>query len=174
MRTQLTLAALAACALGGLSAVHAAGPSEVEPAIAAAPTLTYDSDLPRFQTTIEFMASPVVQPLPEPVEGAEEPTDAARAIAGGEASWYGAQFAGRRTASGEQFNPAQFTAAHRTLPFGSKVRVTHARSGKSVVVRINDRGPFAHNRVIDLSRAAAQDLGIVSAGRGQVELALVS
>ena len=91
----------------------------------------------------------------------------------GTASYYGARFAGRRTASGEVFDPGALTAAHRTLPFGSKVRVTSRRNGKSVVVRINDRGPFQGNRVIDLSKAAAQEIGLVQAGHGQVELALL-
>lgn len=97
--------------------------------------------------------------------------DAAHDIAGGVASWYGREFAGHRTASGERFDPAEYTAAHRTLPFGSKVRVT--RNGHSVVVRINDRGPFARGRVIDLSQAAANELGLVRAGSGQVTLALL-
>ena len=92
-------------------------------------------------------------------------------ISGGVASWYGPGFAGRKTASGERFDPGQYTAAHRSLPFGSKVRVTH--NGRSVVVRINDRGPFHGGRVIDLSQAAAEDLGLRSAGSGRVELALL-
>lgn len=169
-------AAIALCALGtSLSAVHAA---DAEPAITIeAVTAPEDNgiDLPRFQPEVEFVSSPVVQPVPEEAEAAENDAGAAlRAIGGGEASWYGAQFAGRRTASGERFDPQELTAAHRTLPFGSRVRVTHARSGKSVVVRINDRGPFSGQRVIDLSKAAAQRIGIVGAGRGQVELALLT
>ena len=82
-----------------------------------------------------------------------------RAISG-IASWYGPGFHGRRTASGERFNTNALTAAHRTLPFGAKVRVVNQRTGRSVVVRINDRGPYAHGRVIDLSRAAAQTIGL--------------
>ena len=111
-----------------------------------------------------------------PVEQVEEVVLAAgsgRTIGGGTASYYGARFAGRPTASGERFNPARLTAAHRTLPFGSKVRVTNKRNGKSVVVRINDRGPFSKGRVIDLSKAAASEIGLVSAGHGPVELALL-
>lgn len=96
-----------------------------------------------------------------------------QSIGGGNASYYGARFAGRRTANGEIFNPRKLTAAHRTLPFGSKVRVTNRRNGRSVVVRINDRGPFARGRVIDLSKAAAQRIGLVRAGHGPVELALL-
>ena len=79
----------------------------------------------------------------------------------------------RRTASGERFDMGAFTAAHRTLPFGSKVRVTNPANGKSVVVRINDRGPFTKGRAIDVSRAAAERLGLIARGHGRVELALI-
>jgi rare lipoprotein A len=78
----------------------------------------------------------------------------------GAASWYGPGFHGKRTANGEKFNTRALTAAHKSLPFGSRVRVTNERTGRSVVVRINDRGPYAHGRVIDLSKAAAQAVGI--------------
>lgn len=94
-------------------------------------------------------------------------------LGSGMASYYGNELAGRRTASGERFNPRELTAAHRTLPFGSKVRVTNPRSGKSVVVRINDRGPFARGRTIDVSEAAARQIGLHAAGHGQVKLALL-
>lgn len=94
-------------------------------------------------------------------------------LAGGSASFYAARFHGRRTASGEAFDNAALTAAHRTLPFGSRVRVTNPANGRSVVVRINDRGPFHKDRTIDVSRAAAERLGLVARGHGQVELALV-
>ena len=94
-------------------------------------------------------------------------------IATGVASYYGRRFHGRRTASGEAFDMTAMTAAHRSLPFGTQVRVINPRNGRSVVVRINDRGPFSGNRLIDLSRAAAEEIGIVRAGHGRVELALV-
>jgi rare lipoprotein A len=73
------------------------------------------------------------------------------------ASWYGS---GHRTANGEHFNPNGLTAAHRSLPFGTRVRVENKRTGRSVVVRINDRGPFVHGRIIDLSRGSARALGM--------------
>jgi rare lipoprotein A len=92
-------------------------------------------------------------------------------IDGGMASWYGAELAGHRTASGERFDPNELTAANRTLPLGSHVRVTY--QGRSVVVRINDRGPFAGHRVIDLSRAAAERIGLRRAGSGKVALAVL-
>ena len=91
----------------------------------------------------------------------------------GSASWYGAQFHGRQTASGERFDQNGLTAAHRTLPFGTKVRVTNRKNGRSVVVRINDRGPFHANRVIDLSRGAAQAVGMVGAGVAPVSLVVL-
>jgi rare lipoprotein A len=78
----------------------------------------------------------------------------------GIASWYGPGFHGKRTASGERFNTNEFTAAHKTLPFGTRVRVKSLLNGKEVVVRINDRGPFIKGRIIDLSQAAAQALGL--------------
>ena len=83
----------------------------------------------------------------------------------GGASWYGPGFHGKKTANGERFNTYALTAAHKTLPFDTKVRVTNERTGKSVVVRINDRGPFVGGRVIDLSKAAAQAVGISGVGK---------
>ena len=88
----------------------------------------------------------------------------------GLASWYGGKFHGRLTANGETFDTYQMTAAHRTLPFGTIVRVTNLSNGKSVVVRINDRGPFVAERVIDLSRAAADSLEMTGAGIAPVRL----
>lgn len=88
----------------------------------------------------------------------------------GMASFFAAEMAGRRTASGETCDPATLTAAHRTLPFGTRLRVTNPANGKSVIVRINDRGPFARGRVIDLSKAAAAEIGLVQRGHGHVEL----
>ena len=88
----------------------------------------------------------------------------------GPASWYGPGFHGRQTANGERFDQNGLTAAHRTLPFGTKVRVINRRTGKSVVVRINDRGPYHGNRVIDLSRGAAQAVGLTASGVAPVTI----
>ena len=88
----------------------------------------------------------------------------------GIASYYGAKFQGRRTASGEVFNTIEMTAAHRTLPFGTQLRVTNLRNGKSVVVRVNDRGPHIRGRIIDLSKAAAKKIGITRTGIARVKL----
>jgi rare lipoprotein A len=94
-------------------------------------------------------------------------------IGTGHASYYGMDFAGRRTANGERFEPNHLTAAHRTLPFGSLVRVTNLENGKSVVVRINDRGPFHPRRVIDLSLGAAKAIDMVRKGMVNVKLELL-
>ena len=156
-------AAAAALALLGLGG--AIGPALAEDVATFATPATQPEqavavELPRFVPSTEPVATiaPVVEPamdlVPTPEEIVEDIPD-------GVASWYGARFAGRKTASGERFDPSEYTAAHRTLPFGSRV------------VRINDRGPFHGGRVIDLSQAAAEDLGIRHAGKGQVELALL-
>ncbi len=88
----------------------------------------------------------------------------------GTASWYGPKFHGKQTASGERYDQYKMTAAHTTLPLGSTVRVTNLGNNKSVTVRINDRGPFAHGRIIDLSRAAADKLDMIGAGTARVRV----
>lgn len=92
----------------------------------------------------------------------------------GKASWYGPSHHGNRTASGEKFDMNAKTAAHRTLPMNSIVRVTSRSSGKSVQVRINDRGPYSGGRIIDVSRAAAQQLGFIDKGVDEVDLEVIS
>ena len=113
----------------------------------------------------------LIQQAP-PTRIAPAPKPAPRVVhsAKGQASWYGPGFYGNRTASGEVFRPGTLTAAHRTLPFGTKVRVTNLWNGRSTVVRINDRGPFHGNRVIDLAHGAAHTLGLTSSGVAQVRL----
>ncbi|WP_379550925.1 septal ring lytic transglycosylase RlpA family protein [Qipengyuania sp. DGS5-3] len=96
-----------------------------------------------------------------------------RTLGNGVASYYGRRFHGRLTANGERFNMNAMTAAHKTLPFGTKVRVTNPRNGKSVTVRINDRGPFIKGRTIDLSRGAAQRIGMIASGHARVKMELV-
>lgn len=92
----------------------------------------------------------------------------------GSASWYGAKFHGRRTANGERFDMYKHTAAHKSLPFGTKVRVTNRRNGKSVIVRINDRGPFVGSRIIDLSRGAAGAVDMIGTGIAPVIIEIMS
>ena len=101
------------------------------------------------------------EPAPPPVEGT---------VQTGEASWYGPGFHGRRTASGERYDQDALTAAHRTLPFGTRVRVTNLDNARTVEVRINDRGPFVAGRVIDLSRAGARVIGLIGPGVGPVRV----
>jgi rare lipoprotein A len=109
---------------------------------------------------------------PAPVEAAPASRGGA-AYERGLASYYASSLAGHRTANGETYDPFALTAAHRKLPFGTRVEVRTA-SGRAVVVRINDRGPFVSGRVIDLSRRAAEELGIVHAGVAEVELRVVA
>lgn len=93
----------------------------------------------------------------------------------GLATWYGGSFAGKKTANGERFDPTKYTAAHRKLPFGTWVEVRRADTGRTVRVRINDRGPWGDDRrIIDLSRKAAEDLDVVREGVAKVELRVVS
>jgi rare lipoprotein A len=91
-------------------------------------------------------------------------------IADGEASYYGRELAGNRTASGERFNPQALTAAHRTLPMGTRVRVTNKANGMSVIVRINDRGPFVRGRILDISLAAARQIQMIGTGKAMVRI----
>ena len=91
----------------------------------------------------------------------------------GQASWYGPRFHGRRTASGERYDQHALTAAHKTLPFGTMVRVRSLVTGKEVDVRVTDRGPFVRGRIIDVSRAAAEALGMMGLGVKQVSLHIV-
>jgi rare lipoprotein A len=94
------------------------------------------------------------------------------AVQEGIVSWYGAQFQDRKTASGERFDAAAMTMAHPSLPFGTHVRVTNLRNGRSVVVRVNDRGPFVGRRIADLSQAAAAEIGMMRKGlaRARIEV----
>lgn len=91
----------------------------------------------------------------------------------GKASWYGPGFNGKPTASGEKFDMYKLTAAHKTLPFGTKVRVTNLNNNKRVIVRINDRGPFKKGRVIDLSKKAAQEIDMINDGVVPVKLEIL-
>jgi len=120
----------------------------------------------------------VPQPQPQP-SAPPPPVETQPAIPGqyveeGVASWYGVPFDGHRTSNGEIYDMHAFTAAHRTLPFGSLVRVTNLRNGLQTEVRINDRGPFVADRIIDLSLSAAQAIQMVGPGTAQVRLEVIS
>ncbi|MBA4264459.1 MAG: septal ring lytic transglycosylase RlpA family lipoprotein [Comamonadaceae bacterium] len=116
-------------------------------------------------------AAPSEQVRIDPVESLEpDGASGVLLVDQGLASWYGERFHGRRTASGESFDMGDLTAAHKTLPFGTRVRVRNLDNGREVVVRINDRGPFSAKRVIDLSHAAASALGMLKSGVVNVQV----
>jgi len=135
----------------------------------AAPAIAQQDD-----GLVELAAT--VAELEDPAEPVFKPEVQAKfeKIAEGIASYYGHELAGNRTASGERFNPQALTAAHRTLPLGTKLRVTNLSNGRSVVVRVNDRGPFVGKRILDLSLAAARQINMVGAGHARVALEIVS
>lgn len=124
---------------------------------------------------------PPIAKIPSPLEPSYAPLTAKppstrhpSIMETGVASWYGPGFHGKSTASGEIFNQEKFTAAHPSLPWGSRVKVTNLANGKSVELRINDRGPFAKGRIIDVSQAAARALGMVESGTATVEVEWLS
>lgn len=161
----------AACALAlllGACAGHAPQGAAPEPPAAAPEPVVVPVPL-----TPAAAPPPIPAPVAEaPAEPAPEPAKPEyQLLDQGKASWYGPGLHGRRTASGERFDRFGFTAAHRTLPFGTRVCVRSLVTGKTVMVRINDRGPFgANDRVIDLSQAAAKELGMIGLGIKPVEL----
>jgi len=108
-----------------------------------------------------------------PDDGVPGDTGAREVFQRGGASWYGIQFHQKKTANGERFDMGAMTAAHRTLPFNTRVCVRSLVNGKEVMVRINDRGPYANNRIIDLSRAAAEELDMIGLGIKQVALMII-
>ncbi len=159
MRKGATTAAVTAVLAGLL----ATGPSHAVAADA--------SRIDAVATTIATLEAEPPITLPVPTQ--DEILQQFEAIGSGEASYYGKELAGNRTASGERFNPHGLTAAHRTLPLGTKLRVTNIANGRSVIVRINDRGPFVGNRLIDVSLGAAREINMVRSGKAQVRLEIV-
>jgi rare lipoprotein A len=126
------------------------------------------------QTAAPAVAAPAPAATPAAAPAAAPAAKAAPTVETGKVAWYGRKFAGRRTASGERFNPDALTMAHKTLPFGTKVKVTNTKTGKSVVVRVNDRGPTQPDRIGDLSLAAARALGMVRSGVIDAELEVIA
>jgi len=118
--------------------------------------------------------APATAPAPEAAAPATPATAAAPAgTESGRIAWYGKKFKGRKTASGERYNPNAMTMAHKSLPFGTKVKVTNPANGHSVVLRVNDRGPTQADRVGDVSHAAARKLGMTKAGVIDAQLEVV-
>ena len=133
---------------------------DLDPDSSVSATLTPDEvKEPVDPTPVAVLPEPKLKLLPDVVR-----------VITGEASWYGPGFYGNHTANGEIYRQGTMTAAHRTLPFGTKVRVTNLWNGRSAVIRINDRGPFIDHRVIDLGHGAASTLGLISSGIAQVKL----
>jgi rare lipoprotein A (peptidoglycan hydrolase) len=136
----------------------------------SAPAQLGPLDLP--ETPTVTTTKPVIPIVPVPSETAPA-KETVLLTQTGQASWYGYE-GGSVTATGERYNPQAMTAAHRTLAFGSKVRVINTRTGKTAIVTINDRGPFIRGRIIDLSQAAAEATGIKSSGVGNVRIEVLS
>ena len=125
------------------------------------------------ETLAQIVAELPEQTVPVYAPALEEPQARYEKIGQGVASYYGNELAGNRTASGERFNPNGLTAAHRSLPLGTKLRVTNLSNGEDVIVRVNDRGPFAKSRLIDLSLGAARDIGMVRTGTARVSVEIL-
>ncbi|OGX88129.1 hypothetical protein BEN47_09675 [Hymenobacter lapidarius] len=121
-----------------------------------------------FLFLLTLLSAPAHASSPGTTKAVSTPTTSATTVLRGRASWYGSYFQGRKTTSGERFNRFKYTCAHKTLPFGTRLRVTNVKNGKSVVVRVTDRGPFRHERIIDLSEIAARPLGITECGAATV------
>lgn len=157
---------LGACAdLGALVHLHPSAGADIQRSAPLAHSFAQTSVLGHIgadASTVE----PHVQ-LPDLSSSAPE-------IIRGPVSWYGPRFAGRKTANGEIFDPRELTMAHRKLPFNTRVRVTNPDTGESVVVRVNDRGPYVGDRVADLSHAAATRIGMVKSGVIAAELEILS
>ena len=184
--TRILLAFVAAAALAGCATppkppvVSAPAPGPAAPAPATPSSKYYSDDGPPLAVTIDLDAVPDAVPKNEPLHRFANrpytvlgrdyvPATAPRPYRErGVASWYGRKFHGQKTSIGEVYDMFAMTAAHPTLPLPSYARVTSVASGKSVVVRVNDRGPFLHGRVMDLSYAAAHRLGIAQKGSGEV------
>lgn len=169
--------ALSALALVALPAT--AGHAE-QPAAATVAAAFADLGPARTEPFAEASAVDVTEVAATPPAAAADPAadaplsaQVATMLDTGMASYYGRELAGNRTASGEAFDPTDLTAAHRTLPFGTRLRVTNQRTGQSVIVRVNDRGPYARGRVLDISHAAAEQIGMVRTGHAPVSIELL-
>jgi len=149
-----------AIALGSPAECIAASPRTAPPATAVLPQLTSTPRIPVLKRVDTGIAKASKRGLKD--------------VRLGLASWYGTVFAGRRTANGEIFDCNQLTGASNTLPMGTRVKVTNLHNGRSVVVRINDRGLLPLGRIIDLSSAAAEEIGLLEAGVGRVQLDIVA
>jgi rare lipoprotein A len=150
-----------------LAALTASGPAN---AVTTADSARVDS-LAEIVADLPEQTAPIYAPAPAAVP--EAVLHRYEEIGRGVASYYGKELAGNRTASGERFDPNGLTAAHRSLPLGTKLRITNLSNGEDVIVRVNDRGPFAKSRLIDLSFGAARDIGMVRTGTARVTVEIL-
>ena len=146
-----------------LAALTASGPAQ---AVSTGDTSRVAS-LAEVVADLPEQTAPIFVPAPEVAKPRYD------VIGEGVASYYGHELAGNRTASGERFNPSAMTAAHRSLPLGTKLRVTNKANGDAVIVRVNDRGPFTKSRLIDLSLGAAREIGMVRTGTARVTVEIL-
>ena len=157
--------------------VRGSGPEirALDPALQAALDEVYEElvDDPGAEVAAALAERVAEEPAPVQAAQTQQTAESSGIFQRGTASWYGPGFVGNTTANGETYDPSQLTAAHRTLPFGTRVRVTNQHNGASVVVRINDRGPYAGDRIIDLSEAAASEIGMRGSGLAEVTLEIV-
>jgi rare lipoprotein A len=169
----LPLALLSAFLIAAISGCAGRRPvaGSQPPPLTPSPTPSETAAEAKASTKVEPAATPAMKP------GASRPADLSAPVGyteEGNASWYGADFNGKRASDGEIYDMNKLTAAHRTLPFNSMVRVTNLNNGKSTLVRITDRGPFVANRIIDLSRAAARQIDAVGPGVVPVRIEVLS
>jgi rare lipoprotein A len=151
-----------------VTAIAQVGDTIVAPEPSIAIPVKQPKQQPNTPTKVPASAVPIVK-LEQPAATTKPALDKIVATQSGQASWYGIE-GGPETASGERYNPSGLTAAHRTLPFGTKVRITSLKTGKTVTVRINDRGPSSRRRIIDVSAGAAEVIGIKNDGIGEVRM----
>jgi rare lipoprotein A len=145
-----------------IAGLMSSGPVQADELAAASRIATLNETVAALDESLQ-----IAPPAADPAE------KVLRAIGQGEASYYGRELAGNRTASGERFDPNGFTAAHRTLPLGTRLRVTNVANGRSVIVTVNDRGPFVRSRLIDVSLGAAREIQMIRSGKAQVRLEIV-
>lgn len=134
--------------------------------------LSIDKPLPALLTKNLILNSDLLNKVANEIT-AKDIVEKANKKISGIVSWYADKFHGKKTSSGELYNKEELTAAHKTLPFGTKVKVTNTRNGKSVIVKVNDRGPHTKSRLMDLSRAAFSSIGSTSSGTLNVEMEII-
>lgn len=160
-------------ALGGCGAIHTGGYYEDDGPGASGPSDAELAALPDAVPRKESVYKPSLKPYRVGRKWYRPLSPRKKYREKGTASWYGRKFHGHKTANGERYNMYAMTAAHRTLPLPSYVRVSNRKNGRSIIVRVNDRGPFKKNRIIDLSYAAAKKLGVIATGTAPVTVELI-